>query len=98
MKFAKGGLIIENNNPVCNSLYLKQGWVPFVEEGIPKTIEAVPVIDEPIKIKVIQTTEEVKIEQPDKTINEQTTLSLTAEKPTVKTKPQPKKSTSTKRK
>lgn len=44
-------MIIENNNPVCDSLYLKQGWVPF--------------IDEPETIEVVQTTEEVKDEQPD---------------------------------
>lgn len=40
MKFAKGGLIIESNSPVCDSLYLKQGWLPVIDELIEnKTVE-----------------------------------------------------------
>lgn len=34
MKFAKGELIMEINNPVCESLFLKQGWSPVIEEPI----------------------------------------------------------------
>jgi hypothetical protein len=39
MRFAKCGFIIENNNPVFDELYLKQGWSP------------VPVIDSSNDIK-----------------------------------------------
>jgi hypothetical protein len=47
MKFAKGGLIIESLNPVCDSLYLKQGWVPVVDELIEdKTVEVTEETDE----------------------------------------------------
>ena len=31
MKFAKSGLVIENNNPVFDRLYLKQGWLPVID-------------------------------------------------------------------
>jgi hypothetical protein len=46
MKFAKGDLIMENNNPVCDSLFIAKGWVPVVEESTEN--KAVEVTEETI--------------------------------------------------
>lgn len=32
MKYIKDGVIMTNNNPVCDSLFIKQGWQPVIEE------------------------------------------------------------------
>ena len=47
MKFVKGELIMEINNPVCESLFLKLGWTPVVDEPIEdKTVEVTEETDE----------------------------------------------------
>lgn len=32
---------MENNNPVCDSLFLKRGWTPVIDEPITETVEVV---------------------------------------------------------
>lgn len=74
MRFRKGDLIIVNNNPICDSLYLKQGWVPVVEVETPVVVEQSPtaettppltaeslsIVDEPNTQIEIEIKEEVK--------------------------------------
>lgn len=70
MRFRKGSLVIENNNPVCDSLYLRQGWVPvedapvvieesvITETSISLTAEQAQVIDEQTEDKTVEVAEE----------------------------------------
>lgn len=70
MRFRKGSLVIENNNPVCDSLYLRQGWVPvedapvvieesvITETSVSLTAEQAQVIDEQTKDKTVEVAEE----------------------------------------
>ena len=47
MKFAKGELIMEISNPVCESLFLKQGWTPIINESTEdKTVEVTEETDD----------------------------------------------------
>lgn len=70
MRFRKGSLVIENNNPVCDSLYLRQGWVPvedapvvieesvITETSVSLTAEQAQVIDEQTEDKTVEVAEE----------------------------------------
>lgn len=61
MRFRKGSLVVVSTSPICDSLYLRQGWIPVeneiaqaaVEESAAAeapslTAKPAPVIDEPI--------------------------------------------------
>lgn len=34
MRYKKDEVTIENNNPVCDSLFIKQGWIPVLDEPV----------------------------------------------------------------
>ena len=61
MRFRKGSLVVVSTSPICDSLYLRQGWVPVEDAAKPAvaeesvaaeapslTAKPAPVIDEPI--------------------------------------------------
>ncbi len=80
MKYEKDGLVIENTNPVCDSLFIKQGWTPVKEEPV------IEVIDESVSNEEIQqkdTKEEIidseEVKQ-DESVVETETKSVETEK------------------
>lgn len=92
MRFRKGSLIIENNNPVCDSLYLRQGWVPVedtpvateksvvAEASVPLTAESDSVVDEPIT----QIEDDVKEEVKEPAVKAKTTKTTSVKSTTQK--------------
>ena len=67
MRYEKDGLVIENTNPVCDSLFIKQGWTPVKDEPVIEVIDD-SVSDEEIQQKDTKDemidSEEVKQNEP----------------------------------
>lgn len=94
MRFRKGSLVVVSTSPICDSLYLRQGWVPVedaakpavaeesvaAEASVPLTAEHAPIADEPIT----QIEDDVKEEVKEPAIKAKTTKTTSVKSTTQK--------------
>ncbi len=94
MRFRKGSLVVVSTSPICDTLYLRQGWIPVeneiaqaaVEESAaaeissPLTAEPAPDVDEP----KTQIEDDVKEEVKEPAVKAKTTKTTSVKSTTQK--------------
>lgn len=72
MRFRKGSLTVVSNNPMCDRLYLRQGWIPVKDVPTPAVAEKSVAADfSPLTAETDEIVKEpIRITEPEQTTGE----------------------------